>query len=221
MAGMSGGNVTKAVFINREGGGPCQVQYNPTAFQYDKAVTWQEHEAQGTDKPSPIEFQKNSPATLSMDLLFDTTNEGGDVREKWVNGILFLTNPMVKPSKGEAGKLDKKRPPRVTFMWSSFKFTGVIASANVTYLMFGSSGTPVRAKVSVQMNEWVPVEWYAPAGGGSSIGSGKVQLVTLRPGETVSALAIRMCTSTSRVCADNNIDDPMNVAAGTALVVRL
>jgi hypothetical protein len=145
MAGMSGGNVTKAVFINLEGGGPFQVQYNPTAFQYDKAVTWQEHEAQGTDKPSPIEFQKNSPATLSMDLLFDTTNEGGDVREKWVNGILFLTNPMVKPSKGEAGKLDKKRPPRVTFMWSSFKFTGVIASANVTYLMFASSGTPVRA----------------------------------------------------------------------------
>jgi hypothetical protein len=219
MAGMSGGNVTKAVFINLEGGGPFQVQYNPTAFQYDKAVNWQPQESQGSSGP-PLEFQKNSPASVSMDLLFDTTNEGGDVREKWVNGILHLTNPMVAPTSGEAGQLAKKRPPKVCFMWSSFKFTGVIASANVTYLMFASSGTPVRAKVNVKMTEWEPEEWYNPASGGMAAGSGKVQLITLRPGETVSALAIRMGVSTSSLCSDNNIDDPMNVAAGTSLVVR-
>ena len=217
MGAMSGGNVTKAVFIG-EVGGPFQVQYNPTAFQFDKPVSWQEHDEQG--QQSSLEFQKSVPANLTMELMFDTTNEGGDVREKWVNGLLHLTNPMVKPAQGESANLDKKRPPKVMFMWNSFKFNGVIESVNVTYLMFSTSGAPLRAKVNLKMKEWKPEEWYNPAGGGRSIGSGAVQLVTLRPGETVSALAIRMGSSTSRICQDNNIDDPMSVPAGAALVVR-
>jgi LysM repeat protein len=216
----SGGSVEKAVFINLENGPPFKVQYNPSQFQYSKSSQWKDHEVQGTT-PKSLEFQKNAPASLSMELIFDTTNEGSssDVRTKYVNALLFLTNPKVKPQDGQAGDIDKERPPVVTFVWGSFTMTGVVEKIDVTYLMFSSSGTPLRAKVNVTLKEWLPEE-HANGSGGRGWGNDRVTLVTMGPGETVSAVAIRMGVSTSQLCSDNGIDNPFAVSAGTQLVVR-
>jgi len=204
MAGI-GGSVTKAVF-QPENGGAFQVQFNPTQFQFNKAVEWSPHDDQGQE--STLEFQKNSPASISMELYFDTTHESmGDVRQKWVNGLLNMTNPSVTPSDGQAGDITKKRPPKVTFIWGAFTMVGVLKKVDATYLMFSSSGLPVRAKVAVEMMEWKPEE-YAAGSGGGTLSSKPVQLVTVGAGETVTAVALRMGMSTKEFCEKNNIDDP-------------
>ncbi len=214
-------SVKKASFINLDGGsGPFFVQYNPTQFQYKKGLSWKDHEVQGKEAKS-LEYQTSKPASLSMELLFDTTNESGtvDVRSKYVNGLLVLTNPTIAAQDGQSAEIKKDRPPRVLFVWGSFKMTGAIENVDVTYLMFAENGEPVRAKVTVTMKEWLP-ELHAAGSGGAGFGTEKVKLVTVGPGETVSAIAIRMGVSTSQLCADNNIDNPMDVPAGTPLVVR-
>ena len=204
MAGV-GGSVTKALFVP-ENGPSFKVQFNPTQFQFNKAVEWSPHDDQGQE--STLEFQKNSPASISMELYFDTSHESmGDVRAQWVNGLLSMTNPSFSPKDGQGGDIKKKRPPRVTFIWGGFTMIGVLKKVDVTYLMFSSSGLPVRAKVSVGMMEWKPEE-YKAGGGGSTLKSEPVQLVTVGSGETVTAVALRMGMSTKEFCEKNNIENP-------------
>ena len=202
----------KASFIDLEAGyPPFQVQYNPKEFKADKAVSWKEHDDQGQTLPN-LEFQKGAPMVVSMDLYFDTTNEeNSDVRTKWVNGLLCLTNAVVKLSEGST---DKKRPPKVKFTWGSFQLTAVVESVNVTYLMFGSDGTPIRARCALKMKEWAPgeVEAHLPRD--------TVKLVTAGSGATASSVALANNTTTKQIMEDNDIEDGTEIPAGTQLIIK-
>ncbi|MCP4922006.1 MAG: hypothetical protein GY913_34325 [Proteobacteria bacterium] len=206
----------KASFIDLEAGyGTFAVQYNPKEFKVDKAVSWKEHDDQGQTNAG-LEFQKGAPMSVSMDLYFDTTSDSNsDVRTKWVNGLLCLTNAKVKPSEGST---DKKRPPKVKFTWGSFEVTCVIESINVQYLMFSSDGTPVRARCSVKMKEWDPGEVDA-GGGGDYITGDKVKLVTAGAGATASSVAAENDTTAKKVMEDNDLEDGTEIPAGTELAI--
>jgi hypothetical protein len=214
---MSG--VKKARFES-EDGPSFETQYNPKDFKFDKKVSWKEHTDQG--KEGSLEFQKNTPASMSMDLHFDTTHNQGDVRETWVNKLLALTNPSKEPKKGEAKSLKKKRPPKVTFSWGTFKMIGVIEQLIVTYLMFSSEGTPLRAKVQVKMKEWAP-ETYKDGTGASGdwYGSEPTKLVTVKSGQTVTAVAAENDADWREICDDNGWDNPLEqVKAGVTAMIK-
>jgi hypothetical protein len=216
MAGSGGSGVTKAVFAP-ENGQALQVQFNPTQFQFNKAAEWKEHERAGLD--SDLEFQSNKPATISMELYFDSTHDNmGDVRAAWVNSLLAMTNPTVTPQEGEAADMSKKRPPKVTFMWGRFSMIGVLTKVDATYLMFSSVGLPVRAKVSVEMKEWI-IKPYEAGAGGSTLGTTPIQLVTVGAGETLSAVALRSGVSTKELCERNGIDNPTADHTGITVAV--
>lgn len=210
--------VSKAFFMGLDAGSSFEVQYNPKEFKFDKPVSWKEHDDQG--QTSTLEFQKVSPATIQVDLVFDTTKDNSDVREEWVNKLLELTNPESTPSDGEAAELKKQRPTRVLFNWGSFIFVGVIESVNATYVMFASNGNPIRAKVTVKMKEWTPENTYSFGGGSSGYDTSSVQLVAVSGGQTVSSIAASFGTTAQAIGEDNNLDDLMDVEAGTELVIR-
>lgn len=201
----AGGSVEKAWFYNEDTGAWFDVQYNPKEFKFDKPVQWQAHDEQGTE--STLEFQKAQPATMQVELFFDTTHDSSDVRTAWVNKLLELTNPEVTPTSGEAAELGKKRPPRVSFVWGTFYLYGVIEAVNVTYMMFGNDGTPLRARVSVKMKEWTPENQYSGGGGGSGYDSAPVTLVQLQAGQTITAVALANNTTAQAIADANGIDD--------------
>ena len=209
----AGGNAT---FEDLEsGGGQFAVQYNPKEFKVDKAVSWKEHDDQGQTNAG-LEFQKGAPLVVSMDMYFDTTNESNsDVREKWVNKLVYLTNASVEES--SEGSAKKKRPPKVKFTWGSFTMTCVVESVNATYIMFSASGTPIRARVSVKMKEWMPTD-VANGSGGSYIAGTKVKLVT-SSGGTASSVAAANKVSTRALMEANDIEDPFDIPAGTELQI--
>jgi len=209
---MSGGSLTKAIFSG-ENGTTIPVQYNPTNFQFSKPVSWKEHDDQG--KESTLEYQKNSPASMSCELLFDGTATGEDVRATWVGGMLSFTNPSV-PLKGEPKKM---RPPIVTFLWGDFQFKGVIESLDVTYMMFSTSGSPIRAKVGVKMKEWTPEAEYSGGAGAAGYGLGKVKLVTVGAGDTITSIAMANGTTAQAICDANNVSDPVNISVGMVLAI--
>ena len=205
----------KATLANLEKGGTFTFQYNPKEFKVDKAVSWKEHDDQGQN--AGLEYQKGAPMVVSLDAYFDTTNESNsDVRQKWVNGLLNLTNPEVNPGEG----LEKKRPPKLQFSWGSFSMTCVIESVNTTYLMFGPDGTPIRARVSLKMKEWV-ADKFAKGSGGAAIGNEKVKLVSSSSKATASQVAQNNGVSTQQLLKDNpQIEDPLEVPAGTEVVIN-
>ena len=209
--------MSKLLIVGLENGVSLSAQYNPKELKFDKPVSWKEHDDQG--QAGALEFQKVTPATIQIELVFDTTKDAADVRESWVNKLLSLTNPEASPGDGEAAELGKKRPPIVWFFWGSFDFYGVIESVNATYIMYASNGNPVRAKVTVKMKEWTPKTDYASGGDSEGYGSESVQLVQLAAGQTVSSLAASYGTTAQAIGAANNLSDLMDVPAGTTLMI--
>ena len=173
MSQSTSSNPTKAAFHILEGEKANEtftVQYNPKEFKVDKKVSWKEVDEQGQDKP-PLEFQKGSPRSITMELMFDTTveDEGSseqDVYWTWVEQLLAMTNTDATPASGESTKQSKKRPTTVHFQWGTFELTGVVESITTTYTLFSAEGTPLRAKCQLKMKEWDPEEFaYGNVGG--------------------------------------------------------
>jgi hypothetical protein len=225
MSQSTSSNPAKAAFIILEGENANEtftVQYNPKEFKVDKKVSWKEVDEQGKD-PSPLEFQKGSPRTISMELMFDTTNEETetDVFAYWVEQLLAMTNADSTPQTGEATDQGKERPTTVRFEWGTFELTGVIESITTSYTLFSSSGTPLRAKCQVKMKEWDPDAFvYADMGAGRWEGN-EIKVIETKPGQTPTQLAQENNTTTQQVCKDNNIDDATQpFEGGEQVVVR-
>ena len=85
--------------------------------------------------------------------------------------------------------------------------------------MYASNGNPVRAKVTVKMTEWTPKTNYSSSGSSEGYDSASVKLMQLSAGQTVSSLAASSGTTAQAIGEANNLDDLMDVPAGTTLVV--
>ncbi len=239
-------NPTKATFSLLEGGSAgttFTVQYNPKEFKVDKKVAWKEVEEQGKSK-SPLEFQKGSPRTLTMELYFDNTHMESptSVYDDWVEKLLAATNVDTSPS-GESSSSDKQRPTSVLFEWGGFELTGVVESITTTYVYFSAEGTPLRAKCQVKMKEWEPPAFSAGDTGsqtnisydGRSDVSGGYQgantdsrpnkkgsspkIVTTTAGQTPQDVANEHNTTPQKICEDNGIDNPLYEFGGEDIVV--
>jgi len=122
-------------------------QFNPASL----AIT---HEAKNDTKP-PIKKDKagkNEVGTLnqrtgfsttlsSIDLIFDTTRDGSDVRSftlKLANMIYRADVPNVAPT--------------VRFQWGTLLFKGTIDSMTETLDYFSELGVPLRATVNLKMS---------------------------------------------------------------------
>ncbi len=222
MAITSGG---KAYFTNVDGGGTFYCQFNPKELKLEDTASWKPSDEQGKSKPL-LTYEKGQPAVLSMDLVFDTTDTGGSVQGRIDALRAFLAATVTE--KDEGG--ESKRPPHVDFHWNSFTFKGVVEKLSVSVLMFKADGTPMRAKVSITMKER-----SEGAGGGTGAGSAVTlsSANSIFKGAAVSATTVKAQpnqTLTQAAAANNTdfrtlakanpqITDPMNVPAGTELVV--
>jgi hypothetical protein len=214
---LTGGN-SKASFYNLDTSAAAfDVQYNPKEFRVEKSLTWEEAKTQGKST-NPIQFQKGAPMTASFDLMFDTTMDGANVQKVWVEKLLALTNANVEPAQGEPKELKKQRPPALKFTWGTFEMKCVIESVNVTYLMFTSEGTAVRARCSVKLKQWELAE-FAGSGSSSRASDAKIKLVDVKGGQTLSQVAAAAGSDTRTVAAANGITDPMSDLTGQVLTI--
>ncbi len=114
------------------------VDFNPASLKLTITNTLQD------DKPGGEALQnvRKSATKLEMELVFDTTETGADVR----NGKTVLLKKMGRPptTKGTA-------IPQVTFEWGAFSFTGVIESMQETLDFFSAEGVPLRSTVQLTM----------------------------------------------------------------------
>jgi hypothetical protein len=156
---------------------------------------------------------------VDMTLFFDTTIDGKDVRQTWVNKLLQFMNPTYSAGSDKKGpELGKLRPPLVLFTWGSFSFTCVVESVTTNYLMFASNGSPIRAKCQVKLKEWVIKDVFG-SGSGAFWEANKIKLIKAGAGSTVSSVADANGADWRDVATANNIDDPMSDVAGMDLVV--
>lgn len=123
--------------------------FNPKELSFSKSVGWNDDKAGvGTDYPS-LQFTAGQAITLSVELLFDEYEKGGDVR-----GIVGKVMSLALVNKRLG------RPPMVQLVWAGTdvlfnkgEFTGVVDSVQAKYTMFHSSGKPCRASVTIALKQ--------------------------------------------------------------------
>jgi hypothetical protein len=155
-----------------------EAHFNPRELSVEKQVPWNEQKTSKGDKPR-LEFTDAAPAVLTVELLFDTFETGGDVHELYVSRLERMTQ-IIDPGSSDA---ERKRPPRCMFKWGNFPpFKGVIEQLAIKYTMFFRDGSPCRATATVRMKEFLEPAGAAAAVAtspgteqGSTVGEGDVR----------------------------------------------
>lgn len=235
MAGSTGSTLAPAKIINLDKPAEFVVcMFNPKEYTLTKQNSWTQGKTSGASAP-PLEFGSGQPASLQMQLFFDTylsaenVDQAEDVKT-YTDKIWHMM--MVDPSLKE-GKKPHSRPPRVQFCWGkTLTFDAVITSITQKFTLFAPNGTPVRATLDVTFQQTKveqpivkvnkPAAKNRPRQNPTSGGSGGERLWTVRQGETLASIAYEHYRDTSmwRYIADTNrLTQVRCLAPGTVLLL--
>lgn len=195
---------------------------NPNKYVLRKSNTWSQSQRTGHDVPR-LEFGGGQPATLEVELLFDTYaewmqhNTQEDVRK--YTGVLWdlmLVNDKLK------GNNERGRPPFVRFQWGKgCSFEGAITSVTQDFTLFFPSGVPARATCQVSFQE-VEDRSQLPAQNPTSGGDATERVWTVAEGDTLALIAYREYgdpTQWRRIADANRLAQVRGFAPGTMLLV--
>ena len=200
---MNDSTLQKATIYNLDNpGSPIRCMFNPKEYSSSKQNSWSDSQAKGANMPH-LEFGGGQPATLQMQLFFDTYACGKDVREKQVmcpnerhpHGKYPLTGTdaiwelMLVDERLKDQKSKKARPPKVRFQWGdAWHFEAVITSITQKFTLFMGNGTPVRATLDVAFRQIKDTKQFGrqnPTSGGE----GGERHWTVRAGDTLASIA--------------------------------
>jgi hypothetical protein len=204
--------------------------FNPTEYTLSKNAQFAEHPIPGLDSPI-LQFVRGQAETVSLDLFFDTSDDGMGANATPVTTKTDKFYRLVKMS-GKA-----HAPPICLFSWGT-DFAGsslgsdwasqgrengfkcVIESIRQRFSLFSSEGVPLRAMLTVGLKEYKTVkEQLAKANPQSA---DQTHSYTLRQGETLNDVANSVYGDPNawRPIADRNqVTDPLAVPAGSILEI--
>ena len=152
------------------------VHFNPSTLQHSVANTLDSQNKNATG----VQFVSQTTATLTMDLVFDTTLTGEDVRE--------ATDKMAKllrPYQDGGGKV----PPGVEFSWGTYTFIGIVTQYRETLDFFSAGGVPLRSSINITLSSNAVVFDSARNPRASVDGDSGAEPVVLSSGLNASAVA--------------------------------
>ena len=106
--------------------------------------------AQPPGMPGMLFYDASAPRVLTFKLLFDDTGIIPDAPEGGVEGQLSYLRKVISDLQG-----DSNSPSYIRVIWGVIDFKGRLAHLETTYTRFSAEGTPIRAKVSVNILEEV------------------------------------------------------------------
>jgi nucleoid-associated protein YgaU len=170
-------------------------------------------------------FKKSAAPTVTLNRVTffgDDTKSRCDQLMSWMSpggGLLgALAGAAISAVTGGAVNL-ASRPPTVVFQWgppSAFLYSGMIQSVNVTYNRFARDGSPVRAEVTIRLQEQ-PSLLGLLATNPTSAGLPGRRAHTVTSGDSLARIATDQYGSPGRwrqIADSNGIDDPLRVCPG-------
>jgi hypothetical protein len=180
-------------------------------------------------KPSPgsnggsSTTQKVKPMTMKVNKV---VFEGWDTKLR-CDTLLTWTNPAAgflgQVLSAAMGKNLKTQPPELTFQWGppliGFMYTVTLQNVTINYNRFTSAGIPIRAEVSLTMNEVPSLLGTLPQNPTSGGLVGR-RAHTVAHGETLQTIATANYGNPGawrRIAEVNDIKDPTRVRPGTTV----
>ncbi len=197
---------------------PCM--FRPTEISISKGARWG-HGKKGEDEGNDTTPQRNVPikrfkggeaAKLKLDLFFDTTDTGEDVR-----GITDKLFKLVTIRKDTLKKSPKT--PYCRFVWGKIiSFMSVVTDVDVKYTLFLPDGTPIRAEASVSMEQALDEAKLSSQNPTSLSDARKLWVVT--EGETLDWIAYQEYGNPAHwrhIAQTNNLLNPKELRPGQLL----
>jgi hypothetical protein len=140
----------KAQLISLPDNASLDVHFNPASMVY----TVENKSPQSSSGPKKRQFVAQFSGKLTMDLQFDTTDTGDDVRSITSKVAKFMEpSANATHAADEANKKNPTQPahapPVLKFKWGSYEFQGIMESFKETIDLFSSEGVALRALVSI------------------------------------------------------------------------
>jgi nucleoid-associated protein YgaU len=206
-------------FAGAPSGNAVVAMFNPNKLTLSRSVQWKDQQAAKRDNPE-MQFTGAEPATLSIDLLFDTYDtpepeqSKRSVKTDYTDKLLHLTTVETNGA--------KHRPPVCRLQWGNLGifFQGVLQQLETTFTMFTAGGTPVRATSKCTFKEWRSNAKDLQKQKLESADLAKVWVV--KRGQSLPAIASIEYGDPRvwRFIADaNGIDNPLALVPGTRLML--
>lgn len=186
--------LAKATLTALPGGAPLSVHFNPGSLVYSV----ENSVAQQSGGPKKVQYVAQFSGKLSMDLHFDTTDTGSDVRtitnlvalfmQASANATAAAQNSAPPSANGNSSGPPPKAPPVLLFQWGTYQFQGIMDSFKETIDFFSADGVGLRALVSISLSRQDQVfDEGANLSGPTSSGS----LVPSSNGDSALSMATR------------------------------
>ncbi|MCR2802443.1 CIS tube protein [Paenibacillus soyae] len=184
------------------------VLFNPSDYELKVGNQYAENEVPGLQTPI-FQFVRGDTTTLSLNLFFDSYEEGIDVRT-YTSKVVSIID--VDP--------DLHAPPSCRFIWGSLDFKGVMTSVSQRFTMFLETGEPVRASLGIEMKSTQTMkEQYQEIPRQSA---DRTKRKTVKQGDqlwTIAAEEYEDPGAWRAIAEANGIDNPRLLAAGRNLTI--
>lgn len=204
---------------------PMAVPYAPAELSFSKAAQYADLAIPGLEQPL-IQFVRGDAETLSLELLFDATQDGTGAGASAVTDQVEAFHKLVSIH----GPLHT--PPLVQVKWgadfpgTSFgstaqpgaEFKAVVLSVGRRFTLFSPDGKPLRAVVSLSLKQYATVQDQVTAINYQSADHTRVHVVA--QGETLPLIAHDAYEDARhwRVIADHNrLDEVRDLTPGQVL----
>jgi len=205
------GSGKKFTFDANDSSSVIEVNFNPTEYTISKKTSFKITDNPGLES-SIIQFNYGEAATTSIELLFDTYASGSNdnVNDKYITKLEKLA------------KIDSDlhAPPPCQLLWGKLNFIGVVDNFTKKYILFLEDGTPVRAKVTLSLKEYVPLDLQAKSSPLQSPDRRKIFHV--KEGDSLWQFSNKAYGDPGlwRIIAEaNKIDDPKDLEVGKLLII--
>lgn len=209
----------KAYLLHEDGSTKINCLFNPESISVSRSNSWQGPQQPGKSVPQ-LGYKGAQSATMSLNLVFDTTDVGTTVTS-YTDQVMKLMD--IDPNlSGTNTDTANARPPTVTFHWGDLhSFPAVITSASLSFTYFASNGTPLRAKIQLSLTQYKDAASFASQNPTS--GTPRPHRVhRVQPGETLDRISARYygdSTKWRQLAAANGIEDPLALRPGALLAV--
>src|SRR5688572_656560 len=158
-------------------GDPIPVQFNPSTLHLEISNSTEGGESRGRQVR---QYTGSSSTTLSLELIFDTADEGTTDNPRSVREKTQALEQFVYPrGKGE----EIQAPPKLHFQWGDLILEGVVENLKLDFDHFAPNGVPLRAKAGFSFKEQDRKYQFLQTGPGANISAG----VSLAGGFSLSA----------------------------------
>ena len=206
--------LTKAVIVRIDAPGtpPIPVMFNPPRYVLTGSNRFAEIKIPGLPA-AVMQFVGGEARSLSLELFFDTTDTGADVRLR-----TSLVTAMAEPQPPTMA------PPRLLMLWGSLAFPGYLVSVKQTFDHFSAFGLPLRATLAVEFKGYEPAPFLTTAGLSAALTTAELATrYVVKAGDTLQSIAAALYGDPNRwreIATANGLDDPRALPTGRQLEIR-